>query len=192
VTLLALSALLVLTAAEERLDHHGAVGLLLATSGRNQTASDSFSNGWRQTLDVGATMNVGFTSDELLFVARFGFGGQQLGGLYGTSACKGSLVPLAPCTPADGRIRSLDMETYGGFRGYFGAEHFKTLFDLDVALQFSPLVTAGPRIAVGVAYDFSALVGAYATFGAQLGFGEELEFKAELLIGLHLRSFLLE
>jgi hypothetical protein len=192
VTPLALSALLVLAAAEERLDHHGAVGLLLGTSGRNQVSNDSFSNGWRQTLDLGATMNVGYTSDELLFVARFGFGGQQLGGLYGTTSCSGALVPLAPCTKSDGLIRALDMELYGGFRGFFGAEHFKTLFDLDVALQLTPLVAAGPRVAVGVAYDFSALVGAYATIGAQLGFGQELEFKAELLIGVHLRSFLLE
>jgi hypothetical protein len=191
-TSLLISTFLVLSAGEERLDHHGAVGLLLGTSGRHQDSNDGFTNGWRQTLDVGASMNVGWASDELQLLARFGFGGQQLGGLYMTSACVGAMVPAASCAKPDGRLRAVDMDLIGGYRGFFGREHFKTLFDLDAAVQLTPFITAGPRIALGVQYDFTSLVGLYATLGAQLGFGQVLEFKAEALVGLQIRSFLLE
>lgn len=191
-TPLLLSTFLVISAGEERLDHHGAVGLLLGTSGRHQDSNDGFTNGWRQTFDIGASMNVGWASDELLLLARFGFGGQQFGGLYGTDACVGAKVPAAPCQKPDGRLRALDTDLIGGYRGFFGHEHFKTLFDLDAAVQFTPFLTAGPRIALGVQYDFTSLIGLYATLGAQLGFGQILEFKAEVLVGLQIRSFLLE
>jgi hypothetical protein len=189
---LILTSLVLISAQEERLDHHGSVGLLLGTSGRVQASNDSYSNGWRGTLDLGGTFNVGYGSNELVFAGRFGLGGAQLGTRFGTSTCAGANIPTVACASPDGRLRALDLDFYGGYRGYFGSEHIKTLFDLDVALQLTPLVAAGPRLAFGAEWDFSALIGAYATLGVQLGFGQELGIKAELLLGFHLRSFILE
>ncbi len=87
---------------------------------------------------------------------------------------------------------SLGGAIMGGLRPYFGAARWKTFADLMVAVHVAPLVTVGPRIGVGVQYDFGPLAGVYAALAGQLGFGATLMLQGELLIGVQLRSYVFE
>jgi hypothetical protein len=152
---------------EERLDHHGAVGLLVGVSGlRKEANGTGIENTWRGGLDLGVSFNVGYTSNEILLV-----GNMSLGSTLGQAI--------------------VDGQVWGGFRGYFG-DRWKTFFDLDVALGWDGRFTAGPRFGVGVQCELSPLAGLFAAINAQVGFGQELMWKALLTLGVQLRSFLLE
>src|SRR6185436_15429633 len=91
-----------------------------------------------------------------------------------------------------------DWQLWGGYRGYFG-ERWKTLVDIGLNLSGRPVFTGGPRVALGLQHELNSLAGVFATIGAQLGFGWAPErsamvlvFRAELMLGFQLRSFLLE
>jgi hypothetical protein len=113
--------------------------------------------------DLGGTLALGAHGNELIAFARGGFGGNKLA-----------------------------WTAVAGYRGYFGYEQIKTFFDLDLAVQLAPFLTAGPRIGGGVQYELSSLIGVYAGFALQLGFGTGILFSAELITGVQLRSYLLE
>lgn len=152
--------------AEERYDHRGAVGLLVGGAGHRAEAIryGTFADaGWRTSLHLGAT--VGFTErgDELVAFVR----GQFLGPLPNASL-------------------------YVGYRSYFGPDQWKTFADLGVAVYVAPLALVGPRVAFGLQYDFTSLVGAYAGVGAQAGFGQGVRIEGELVLGVQLRSYLLD
>lgn len=150
----------------ERLDHRGAVGLLIGGGFENRlnfTPGAPADIGNRALVDLGGTMALGAHGNELIAFARAGLGGGKL-------AWSGA----------------------AGYRGYFGYEQIKTFCDLELAVQLAPFLTAGPRIGGGVQYELSSLLGVYAGFALQLGFGTGLLFSAELIAGIQLRSYLLE
>lgn len=149
----------------ERYDHHGAIGLVVGVHGARKdiggvnVVPDS---GWRTGLDLGATFNVGYHSNEVIIVGRV-----ALGGAFESSA-------------------------YTGYRNYFGADRWKTLLDLDLAFQFTPFFTVGPRFGVGVQYEFAPIGGVYLQLAGNIGIGQVLMYKIEAVLGVQLRSFLLE
>jgi hypothetical protein len=165
--------LALLTAPEERFDHHGALGLLLAAEGEHVDTNVAIDTGWRASFNVGGTMSIGWGSNELMLVGRSTFG------------------ELPSVANPDNRLHYVGLELYGGLRGYFG-DRFKTLYEINVGVNFTPYLTAGPRAAVGIQYEISNTIGVYTTLGAQLGFGELLQFRGELAIGFQFRSYLLE
>ncbi|MBX5480364.1 MAG: hypothetical protein IRZ16_00745 [Myxococcaceae bacterium] len=153
-------------AAAERFDHRGAVGLLLGggLEWKEGVAFDSQTDiGLRIPIDVGATYAIGYDGNELMAFGRVSL----LGARVDTSfAC--------------------------GYRGYFGEDRFKTFFDLGLQAHFTPRITAGARVGMGVQYELSPLIGTYTGLASQIGFGNGLRFDAELLVGIQLRSYLLE
>ncbi len=162
-------------APEERLDHRGAVGLLLGLSGLRKESSVG-DNTWRGALSVGGSINVGWRSNEIILLGSMSLTRSEL-----LDAMTG-LVSYG--LGVDGQIAGL-------FRGYFG-ERWKTFVDLGAAVNFSPGVTGGPRFGLGVQYELSSLAGVFTSLGATIGFGTLLMWRAELLVGVQLRSFLLE
>jgi hypothetical protein len=153
-------------AAADRLDHHGAVGLLIGSGLDVRQAASPTGNaqtGLRLPIDLGGTYNVGHDSNELKLVLR--------GELLGTNFI-GSI--------------------YGGYRGYFGHDAWKTFFDLDLRADLFPQLTAGPRMGLGVQYEVSSLIGVYCALAAHVGAGQGIRFGGELTVGVQLRSYLLE
>lgn len=151
---------------QERYDHRGAVGLLVGT-GLEHTQSAAggrfLENGLRLDADLGLTVAVGHDGNELKAFGRASLGGS-----------------------------AVDWSMAAGYRGYFGDGRFKTFFDLDGAAHLAPAFVLGPRVGFGAQLELSPLVGLYAGLAAQLGFGAVLRFDAELVLGLQLRSYLLE
>ena len=164
--------------AVERFDHRGAVGLLLATE---LVFKDSLpiagfrDSGTKPALDLGVSRSIGVDGNELSLTTSVIF---PLG-------CGAAVGTYNPCTV-------WDVALFGGYRGYFGQDRWKTFFDLDLALHVTPLFVGGPRIGFGVQYEPSALFGIYAAAVGELGFGAGLRFSAQLVAGVQLRSYLLE
>lgn len=171
----AFALLLHAAAPEERFDHRGAVGLLLGLSALRKESSAG-DNTWRGALNVGGTLNVGWRSNEILLLGSVS--------MTRTEVLDTTTNKLSYGFGIDGQVAGL-------FRGYFG-DRWKTFFDLGAALNFSPGVTAGPRLGIGLQYELSSLAGIFATLGAFIGFGSVLMWRAELMLGVQLRSFLLE
>lgn len=151
--------------ADERFDHRGAVGLLLGGGGEymNGLRSSELSAGFRADADVGGTFAIGVDGNELLLLGRGSFGG-----------------PAA------------DWSAVFGYRGYFGQGRLKTFFDLDAAIHATPFVAAGPRVGFGLQVEVTQILGIYAGLAAQVGFGRGIRFDGELVLGVQLRSYLLE
>jgi hypothetical protein len=167
-TLLALCALLLAAPAlaDERFDHRGSLGLLLGAGAEQKdliTPSGFTDSGLRLDLDLGGTIAIGHDGNELLLVTRASLGGPVI-----------------------------DWSGFFGYRSYFGSDRVHTFFDLDLAMHFGPAITLGPRAGIGIQYELTSVVGAYANLGAQLGFGGAIRWDAELVIGVQLRSYLLE
>lgn len=163
---LSLSLLTAAASATERLDHHGAVGLLIGSGldYRSQALPDNSTYvGFYLPVDFGGTYNVGDDSNELVLAIR--------GELFGPSFV--------------GAI-------YGGYRSYFGQDAWKTFFDLHLRADVVPQFTVGPRMGFGAQFDPHALFGIYAGVGAHVGAGTGIRFGGELILGVQLRSFLLE
>lgn len=185
VNVLPASLALVLAAAasqDVRLDHRGAVGLLLGVGGLRKDASISIENTWRGAFTVGVTFAVGFREQEIVIAAS-------------TSMTRTEVLVNA-MTNERAYGFGIDGVLWGGYRVYFG-EEWKTFVDLDLAIGVVPGFTAGPRIGIGLMYELSSVAGLYSTLSAQLGFGSTgvamaIAFRAELAVGVQLRSFLLE
>ncbi len=152
--------------ADERFDHRGSLGLVLESGAELKdlvTSSGESDRGPRLDFGLGGTMAIGHDGNELLFVARSTVGGTVI-----------------------------DWSGHFGYRSYFGPDRLRTFFDLDLSLHLTPVVTFGPRAGIGLQYELSSVLGAYFAVAAQLGFGGALRFNAEALVGLQLRSYLLE
>jgi hypothetical protein len=163
---LALAVLLPLgAAAQMRLDHRGSVGLLIGSGLEVQEAVSGTvrEGGTRALLDLGGTIAVGHEGNELMALARAGFGGP-----------------------------SINWTAIGGYRGYFGVDAWKTFFDLGIAAHFTRAFTLGPRVGFGVQYELGSLAGAYVGGAAQLSGGNGFRFSGELIAGFQFRSYLLE
>lgn len=150
----------------ERLDHRGALGLLLGLGGdrvdRLNTVG-SGDHGFRLAPEIGVSAAFTERGSEVMFAVRASF--------------------LGP---------SVDVATRLGIRGYFGLDDWKTFFDLEVVARWTPVIVVGPGVRLGVQYEFSPIIGAFAAFGAQIGFGQALRLGFELTAGIQLRSYLLE
>jgi hypothetical protein len=164
----ALVALLILLVAspalgDPRYDHHGSLGLL-AGGGVEIKTQQPADTGWRYDADLGATLSVGSSGNDLKAFARAGFGGEQL-----------------------------DLSLVGGYRGYFGYDRLKTFLDLDAVVHFAPLFSAGPRVGFGVQLELTQVIGAFLGLAGQITVGPSaLRFDGELFGGLQLRSYLFE
>ena len=177
-----LSLLLLAASQDVRLDHRGAVGLLLGVGGLRKESSVSIENTWRGSFTVGVTIAVGYREQEIVIAA-------------GTSMTRTEVI-VNSMTGERAYGFGIDGVLWGGYRAYFG-EQWKTFVDLDLALGIVPGVTVGPRIAIGLMHELSSVAGVFATLGTQLGLGSNgvgltIAFRAELAIGVQLRSFLLE
>ena len=152
--------------AEDRWDHRGSLGLLLGTGyevGETRSTSGVLASGSRLDADLGGTYALPGSNDEILMFLRGGFLG--------------------------GRV---DLSLTGGYRGYFGLDEFKTFFDAGLSVHATPYWSVGPRVGLGVQYEFSPVVGAYVSLAGQLGAGNGVRYDAEVTTGLQFRSFLLE
>lgn len=151
--------------ASDRYDHRGALGLTVAAGGEIVAAAGNQvfgDNGVRVPLELGGTASI-TDHTELRAAGRVSL----LGLRVGSSA-------------------------YLGLRNTYGWEKLKTFFDLDFAAHFTPIWTLGARVGLGVQYDFLPVMGAYAQLGGQLGGGGGLRLSFELLVGVQLRTYLLE
>lgn len=151
--------------AVERLDHRGAVGLLLGPS-----------------LELGEWVKGG-KFDEYSRIGGYlglsfaiGANGNELHGWVRSLSGGG---PLA-------------WSGVAGYRGYFGEEQLKTFFDLGARVDLTPQFTLGPRIGFGIQWEFSSLAGVFGGLAAHLGAGNGLRFSAEAFAGVQLRSYLFE
>ncbi len=149
-------------------DHHGSLGLTVATGGDVVTAvgaTGASDRGVRIPIEIGATLGL-FNRTELRLAGRFAPG-----------------VP--PLTGFGGAI-------FGGIRNSLGFDQWKTFFDLDLAVHVAPLISVGVRAAFGAQYDFLPVMGVYATLGAQLGGATSLRLSFELIIGIQFRTYLFD
>lgn len=79
---------------------------------------------------------------------------------------------------------------YGGFRNFWG-DVFKTFFDLTIGVHALPTVTIGPRVAFGVQYELSSVVGLFTLIAAQFGGAVGLRFGVEAMAGFQFRTYVL-
>jgi hypothetical protein len=151
--------------------------------------------GWRAGLELGGTYPVSFSGNEFKLSVR--------------SLLGGNVVDTAVYFGFRGYF---DLSFWKA-----QLEQWKTFFDLDLCAHFTPAwsakirpdglagpfeapgtvnagltVQGGPRVAIGVQFDFLPVSGAYLAIAGQLGFGTGVRFGAEMLFGFQLRSYLLE
>ncbi len=88
---------------------------------------------------------------------------------------------------ADGTPESLRWAADLRYRGYFGTEELKTFFEVGLWVPVSTRLAIGPRVGIGVAYDFGRTFGLYSAFGFGTGFGPLRLASLELAAGLHAR-----
>jgi hypothetical protein len=159
---LAVLAGCVLSNAARAESHRGAVGAYFAGGGEVSSivGASSTSEGGGPSAELGASVAIDADGNELIGFVR--------GSLVGASA---------------------GLSLGVGYRGYFGPDAWKTFFDLGLTGELAPGFGVGPRIALGVQYDFHPLLGAFAVADARLLVGERLRVAGSLLIGLQLRSY---
>ena len=150
--------------AAERFDHRGAVGLLLGGGAEvgELVHGGQFDEYSRGIVDLGISVAPTSDGNEYKLVIE--------------AAKPGSLQWLV----------------YGGYRGYFGEDRLKTFFDIDGAFDVRPNFTVGPRLALGVQYDFHPLFGLFGGVAARIGIGSPSLFAAGVFAGFQLRSYLLQ
>ncbi len=150
--------------AADRFDHRGAIGLLIGGSVElgELVHGGQFDEYSRGGGDLGVTVAPGAEGNEYKLVVE--------------AAKRGSL----------------EWTAYGGYRGYFGQERLKTFFDVDAAIDIRPRFAIGPRLALGVQYDFHPLFGVFGGVAARIGVGNPSRFAAGAFAGMQLRSYLLQ
>ncbi len=82
-----------------------------------------------------------------------------------------------------------DSSVLAGIRNSRG-ERWKTFFDAELAVHFTPLWTVGLRLGFGVQYELAPVVGLFAVAGVQGGGGQGLRLGFELLIGMQFRTYI--
>ncbi len=150
--------------AAERFDHRGAVGLLVGAGAEvgELVRGGQFDEYWRGIADLGISVAPTADGNEYKLV----------------------IEAAKPASP--------QWSVYAGYRGYFGEDRLKTFVDIDAAVDLRPNFTAGPRLALGIQYDFHPLVGLFGGVAARLGIGSPSRFAAGAFAGFQLRSYLLQ
>ena len=152
------------------LEHSGSLGFIAGISGNYESLEKSTCpacetsevvTGWDGSLDLAATLAVGWEGAEL--VLRF------------------SLTRLGE---KPGESLSL------GFRHYFGKDEWKTFLSLEAVGVIRPLGAGGLRGGFGAAWDFSPVFGVWAEFSASIALGEGRLFGARLGVGIQARTYL--
>jgi hypothetical protein len=148
----------------DRYDHRGALGLLIGGGFEfaELVRAGTFEERARGTAQLGISGAIGENGNELKVVV-------QVAG-FGPPA----------------------WVVFAGYRGYFGAERFKTFMDLDLALDFHPDLVVGPRVGFGVQYELHPLLGVFAGLAVRAGIGAITRFSGEAFAGVQLRSYVLE
>ncbi|RMG12988.1 MAG: hypothetical protein D6729_15830 [Deltaproteobacteria bacterium] len=75
----------------------------------------------------------------------------------------------------------------GGYRVYFGYEHWKTFTDLDLYLPLLPSFAAGAHLAAGVLYDLGRHLGISLSVGVSAAVGTRFFATFDGALGLQLR-----
>jgi hypothetical protein len=150
--------------ADESFEHRGSLGLLLSAGAEVRSAIVAKTQG-----DNGfrGNLDVGgtwaFTTHwSVIAEARLSLGGPSTG-----------------------------LSLFAGFRNFWG-EQIKTFVDLTLAGYALPSFTIGPRVAFGVQYELSPVVGVYALVATSFGGGAGLRFCAEAMAGAQFRTYLFE
>lgn len=150
---LAIAALPLGTAAlEPRFDHrdtHGPAIELLYAHDSVAVAGRATRSSWRPALRFAYGFDASGNGDEIIVAVQ--------GGMPSREDPERERVLLA----ADAR-----------YRAYFGTEELKTFIDVGVWAPLRSRLAFGPLVAIGFAYDFSRVVGVYASAGFATGFGE--------------------
>jgi len=150
--------------ADDHFEHRGSLGLLVSAGGEYRSAISALS-----VTENGPRAN-------------FDLGGTLAFSAQWSLLLEGRLT-LGGFTPA--------VAFFGGLRNHWG-QQFKTFFDLTLGVHALPSFSIGPRVAFGVQYELSPVIGVYALIGAQFGGGAALRFGAEMMIGVQFRSYLFE
>jgi hypothetical protein len=148
-----------------RLDHRGALGLILAggVSFEETVLQHGVSEEGRAPL--------------LLAEVTFPLGAQ---GNEWTLA-----VSTALATP-------VTVALAGGIRAYFGDDAWKTFVTIEGTLHVTPAVSAGPRLGFGVQWDFSQVAGTFIQVAAEVTGGQGIRFGASAVGGFQFRTYILE
>ena len=145
-------------------EHRGSLALLVSAGGEYRSAISALS-----VTENGPRVNFDLGT-SLAFSSRW-------------SALLEGRVSLGGFTPG--------VSFFGGLRNRWG-EQLKTFFDLTVGVHALPSFSIGPRVAFGLQYELSPIMGVYALIGAQFGGGTALRFVGEAMIGVQFRSYLFE
>jgi hypothetical protein len=86
---------------------------------------------------------------------------------------------------------SFDSSAYAGIRNSRG-DRWKTFFDAEVAVHFTPLWAVGLRLGFGVQYEVLPVWGLFAVAGIQGGGGQGLRLGFELVVGMQFRTYLFD
>ncbi len=153
------------SALEPRFDHRDQDSLLLEIARSRDTVSvaggDSRSL-FRTQLEIAYGFDVTGDGDELLLGIATRLGGED--------------VPESVRWSIDAR-----------YRGYFGTEELKTFFDVGLWVPVSPKVGIGPRVDLGVIWDFGRIAGLYASLGVGTALGQIRAFSIEVASGMQVR-----
>ena len=166
-TRLTLALCLVASAAfaQDAYEHKGSLGLLVSGGGEVRSS----------VITTTTTGDNGFRGDVDLG-GTFAFGRHWSALLEGRVSLGGPITGLAFIV---------------GLRNFFG-ERFKTFFDLSLVIHALPGVTIGPRIAFGVQYELSPVIGVFAQAAAQFSGGQGLRLAGEASAGFQFRTYLFE
>lgn len=174
--------------ADERYDHRGALGVLIAFGGDYKASAGLVGGdeGFRVAPELGLTFPVGDNGNSFKASMRALLGGIAAG-------CSA----VQKCAP-------IDLGLMIGFRGYFSVAEgrLKTFYDLDVVQHLVPRFNAasaltqiyviGPRVGLGVQFELLSVTGLYFMIDGQMGFGDGLRFGAGVQLGVQLRTYIFE
>lgn len=143
-------------------NHRGSVGVSLAGGGALQGVLGETSAAERggALIDLGASLAIDADGNELQAFVRGSFGAT---------------------TP--------ELSAAFGYRGYFGPDAWKTFFDVGLVADATPRFAAGPRLGLGVQYDFHPLLGGFVVADARFMIGPQVRAVGSLSAGLQLRSY---
>lgn len=156
------------------LEHAGSLGLIAGLFGNYESIeraacltceTSEVLTGLSASLDLGASLGVGWEGAELLLRLRL----TRLGEAKGEA--KGEAIFL-------------------GFRSYFGRDEWKTYVTFELAGHFRPIGAGGARAGFGVAWDFSPILGLWAEAAASFALGQGRLFGAQFGLGLQARTYL--
>ncbi len=157
----------------QRLDHAGQIGARLAVAGEYLTVIGTTSDPagsyslFAGGLEAGPTIWIDDEGDEVSLRARW------LRGLTGSGS---------PEIPAHNTLSFL-----AGFRKYAGRDEWKTFLDGDLVVSPVSAWLGGLHVAVGVEWDPTRTLGAYASFGVIAEAGASFRFRFEATAGMQVR-----